>query len=263
MQSLDNPAAYHVGLALLGVGGVFVFSSFLALGFTGTFLGKTLSVGGWGPAPHNSRLQPALLSMGDQALKPQPAAWPPGWAELLLLCSGPIGAGASLALVTIWGADPSACLWLWNFGAESPVLAGLDVRDIQLPVGTPGGRSRAADVPGAVGQSRRPARITSLESLKAMQGTGASSQEESPAGEVLWGPRSSWGSWCGPHRGGVREGREGWYCPANLRRPAPQQGWGEGQPESGGGKGKGLEHQLPWGPPGEMAWNMGPSGSEM
>ncbi|XP_036691709.1 phosphatidylethanolamine N-methyltransferase isoform X3 [Balaenoptera musculus] len=38
MQSLDNPLAYRVGLALLGVGGVFVLSSFLALGFTGTFL---------------------------------------------------------------------------------------------------------------------------------------------------------------------------------------------------------------------------------
>ena len=161
MQSLDNPAAYHVGLALLGVGGVFVFSSFLALGFTGTFLGKTLSVGGRGPAPHNSRLQPALLSMGGQALKPQPAAWPPGWAELLLLCSGLIGAGASLALVTVWGADPSACLWLWNFGAESPVLAGLDVLDIQLPVRTPEGRSRAADVPGAVGPDRKSTRLNS------------------------------------------------------------------------------------------------------
>ncbi|XP_032509230.1 phosphatidylethanolamine N-methyltransferase-like [Phocoena sinus] len=39
MQSLDNPLAYRVGLALLGVGGVFVLSSFLALGFTGTSLG--------------------------------------------------------------------------------------------------------------------------------------------------------------------------------------------------------------------------------
>ncbi|XP_033278562.1 phosphatidylethanolamine N-methyltransferase isoform X7 [Orcinus orca] len=38
MQSLDNPLAYRMGLALLGVGGMFVLSSFLALGFTGTFL---------------------------------------------------------------------------------------------------------------------------------------------------------------------------------------------------------------------------------
>uniref|UniRef100_A0AC11CRF7 Phosphatidylethanolamine N-methyltransferase n=1 Tax=Ovis aries TaxID=9940 RepID=A0AC11CRF7_SHEEP len=44
MQSLDNPAAYHVGLALLGVGGVFVLSSFLALGFTGTFLGDYFGI---------------------------------------------------------------------------------------------------------------------------------------------------------------------------------------------------------------------------
>lgn len=41
MESLDNPTAYRTGLALLGVGSAFVISSFLALGFTGTFLGKT------------------------------------------------------------------------------------------------------------------------------------------------------------------------------------------------------------------------------
>ncbi|XP_045841552.1 phosphatidylethanolamine N-methyltransferase isoform X4 [Meles meles] len=39
MESLDNPTAYRVGLALLGVGSTFVLSSFFALGFTGTFLG--------------------------------------------------------------------------------------------------------------------------------------------------------------------------------------------------------------------------------
>ena len=59
MQSLDNPLAYRVGLALLGVGGVFVLSSFLALGFTGTFLGKTPRAGGRGPATTSSR--PPLL----------------------------------------------------------------------------------------------------------------------------------------------------------------------------------------------------------
>lgn len=111
MQSLDNPAAYHVGLALLGVGGVFVLSSFLALGFTGTFLGKTLSAGGRGPAPPNSRPQPALLSMGGQTLKPQPAAWPPGRDGLLSLCSGLIGAGDR------WGRWPlclPVALELWG-----------------------------------------------------------------------------------------------------------------------------------------------------
>ncbi|XP_025776141.1 phosphatidylethanolamine N-methyltransferase [Puma concolor] len=38
MESLDNPTAYRVGLALLGIGSTFVLSSFFALGFTGTFL---------------------------------------------------------------------------------------------------------------------------------------------------------------------------------------------------------------------------------
>ena len=67
MQSLDNPAAYHVGLALLGVGGVFVLSSFLALGFTGTFLGKTLSAGGQGPAPRRQVVRsPSLMSFCEE-----------------------------------------------------------------------------------------------------------------------------------------------------------------------------------------------------
>lgn len=45
MESLDTPAAYSLGLALLGLGVVLVLSSFFALGFTGTFLGKTLRAG--------------------------------------------------------------------------------------------------------------------------------------------------------------------------------------------------------------------------
>ena len=45
MESLDTPAAYSLGLTLLGLGVVLVLSSFFALGFTGTFLGKTLRAG--------------------------------------------------------------------------------------------------------------------------------------------------------------------------------------------------------------------------
>lgn len=41
MDGLDNNTTYFLGLALLGWGLVFVLSSFFALGFTGTFLGKT------------------------------------------------------------------------------------------------------------------------------------------------------------------------------------------------------------------------------
>uniref|UniRef100_A0A8C0QEA2 Phosphatidylethanolamine N-methyltransferase n=1 Tax=Canis lupus familiaris TaxID=9615 RepID=A0A8C0QEA2_CANLF len=44
MESLDNPMAYRVGLALLGVGSTFVLSSFFALGFTGTFLGDYFGI---------------------------------------------------------------------------------------------------------------------------------------------------------------------------------------------------------------------------
>lgn len=42
MEGLDNHATYFLGLVLLGGGIVFVLSSFFALGFTGTFLGKPL-----------------------------------------------------------------------------------------------------------------------------------------------------------------------------------------------------------------------------
>ncbi|XP_062968581.1 phosphatidylethanolamine N-methyltransferase isoform X2 [Cynocephalus volans] len=44
MESLDNPLAYCLGLVLLGVGVVFVLSSFFALGFTGTFLGDYFGI---------------------------------------------------------------------------------------------------------------------------------------------------------------------------------------------------------------------------
>ncbi|XP_075417059.1 phosphatidylethanolamine N-methyltransferase isoform X3 [Tenrec ecaudatus] len=44
MESLDNAGAYRVGLALLGVGVLFVLSSFSALGFTGTFLGDYFGI---------------------------------------------------------------------------------------------------------------------------------------------------------------------------------------------------------------------------
>ncbi|XP_004868773.1 phosphatidylethanolamine N-methyltransferase isoform X3 [Heterocephalus glaber] len=44
MEGLDNPTTYGLGLALLGVGTVFVLSSFFALGFTGTFLGDYFGI---------------------------------------------------------------------------------------------------------------------------------------------------------------------------------------------------------------------------
>lgn len=45
MEGLDSHTIYFLGLALLGWGLVFVLSSFYALGFTGTFLGKTRRYG--------------------------------------------------------------------------------------------------------------------------------------------------------------------------------------------------------------------------
>lgn len=44
MESLDNPTAHRVALMLLGVGSTLVLSSFLALGFTGTFLGDYFGI---------------------------------------------------------------------------------------------------------------------------------------------------------------------------------------------------------------------------
>uniref|UniRef100_A0A8C8ZK47 Phosphatidylethanolamine N-methyltransferase n=1 Tax=Prolemur simus TaxID=1328070 RepID=A0A8C8ZK47_PROSS len=43
-EGLDHPAAYGLGLAFLGVGSMFVLSSFFALGFTGTFLGDYFGI---------------------------------------------------------------------------------------------------------------------------------------------------------------------------------------------------------------------------
>ncbi|OXB82800.1 UNVERIFIED_CONTAM: hypothetical protein H355_000498, partial [Colinus virginianus] len=40
LEGLDSHWAYYSGLAIMAVGTLFVISSFLALGFTGTFLGK-------------------------------------------------------------------------------------------------------------------------------------------------------------------------------------------------------------------------------
>ncbi|XP_003465943.3 phosphatidylethanolamine N-methyltransferase isoform X1 [Cavia porcellus] len=44
MEGLENPTTYCLGLALLGVGTIFVLSSFFALGFTGTFLGDYFGI---------------------------------------------------------------------------------------------------------------------------------------------------------------------------------------------------------------------------
>ncbi|XP_023591320.1 phosphatidylethanolamine N-methyltransferase isoform X1 [Trichechus manatus latirostris] len=65
MESLDNAGAYRVGLVLLGVGALFVLTSFSALGFTGTFLahfllpGKRASSSGSGP--HLRSVAPFVL----------------------------------------------------------------------------------------------------------------------------------------------------------------------------------------------------------
>lgn len=40
MELLDRVQVYYMGTALMLVGSLFVISSFLALGFTGTFLGR-------------------------------------------------------------------------------------------------------------------------------------------------------------------------------------------------------------------------------
>ncbi|NWU98825.1 PEMT methyltransferase, partial [Upupa epops] len=44
LEGLDCPWAYGTGLAVLAVGTLFVTSSFLALGFTGTFLGDYFGI---------------------------------------------------------------------------------------------------------------------------------------------------------------------------------------------------------------------------
>lgn len=85
MESLDNPMAYRVGLALLGVGSTFVLSSFFALGFTGTFLGKTPGAGGPGGSRGQVADCPAIWdifvgSPGGAAFGP-PARVAEGWGD--------------------------------------------------------------------------------------------------------------------------------------------------------------------------------------
>lgn len=118
MESLDNPVAYCVGLALLGVGTVFVLSSFFALGFTGTFLGKTPKavdleqthsgfrggVGARWPTALPSVVScgagfPALgLGLSMLSSGSWLAAWLPGQADLGLL-----HLGHKRVLVQVWG----------------------------------------------------------------------------------------------------------------------------------------------------------------
>lgn len=82
MDSLDTPAAYQAGLVLLGAGSVLVLSSFSALGFTGTFLGKTPQgpgeAPGWGTFPFRSH--PAAWLRGQAGRWPAELDREPGWS---------------------------------------------------------------------------------------------------------------------------------------------------------------------------------------
>ncbi|XP_060794764.1 phosphatidylethanolamine N-methyltransferase isoform X3 [Neoarius graeffei] len=74
MELLDRVQVYYMGTALMLVGSLFVISSFLALGFTGTFLdrwieqkagGSFVPNGGGGSMPHAVH-QPQALHAGDE-----------------------------------------------------------------------------------------------------------------------------------------------------------------------------------------------------
>lgn len=73
MESLNEPAAWCLGLLLLGGGTLLVLSSFFALGFTGTFLGKTrgwgeLEQAHWGPRMRGALwLSPAICDIPWEA----------------------------------------------------------------------------------------------------------------------------------------------------------------------------------------------------
>ncbi|KAM5151981.1 phosphatidylethanolamine N-methyltransferase isoform 1-T1 [Mantella aurantiaca] len=59
-EFLKRPAIYYIGAALVAMGGVLVISSFLALGFVGTYLGtpapRVLSLQRWSPLATKSPL---------------------------------------------------------------------------------------------------------------------------------------------------------------------------------------------------------------
>ncbi|XP_029784769.1 phosphatidylethanolamine N-methyltransferase isoform X3 [Suricata suricatta] len=81
MESLDNPTAYCLGLALLGIGSTFVLSSFFALGFTGTFLGDYFGI-----------LMEARVTTFPFNILDNPMYWGStanylGWAIICVLCA--------------------------------------------------------------------------------------------------------------------------------------------------------------------------------
>lgn len=82
MDSLDTPTAYQAGLVLLGAGSVLVLSSFSALGFTGTFLGKTRSGprrgAGLGHLP--LRVSSSCVAAGQAGRWPAGLDRAPGWS---------------------------------------------------------------------------------------------------------------------------------------------------------------------------------------
>lgn len=117
MESLDNPTAYRMGLVLLGVGSTFVLSSFFALGFTGTFLGKTLRAGG--PVAHRCPLGPG------------------GGGAWLVCCSAP----KSKALGPLLLQAP-ACPWLAGEACLSHLASWLSGQ-VTLPFAALGTQARA------------------------------------------------------------------------------------------------------------------------
>lgn len=95
MESLDNPTAHCVALMLLGVGSTLVLSSFLALGFTGTFLGKSRRA---------EALQQSPLDPGEEQ------GWVLACPQPVAPAGGALGTRCLLALppMSVWGIFPPA-----------------------------------------------------------------------------------------------------------------------------------------------------------
>lgn len=156
MHSLDNPTAYLAGLALLLLGGVLVLSSFFALGFTGTFLGKTPRAGGLETTHSRSRGEagaadcPAARDVcvslrPPSLLQASACAWLAQEAGLSYLIQQ-LGCQPRQGIsVLCLGHKPAACGGAWLSGGLGP---GSRVPPLLSPWPASGTRPQFPPVPG-------------------------------------------------------------------------------------------------------------------
>ncbi|KAJ8362822.1 hypothetical protein SKAU_G00116530 [Synaphobranchus kaupii] len=87
-ELLDGPQVFYAGAALLAAGSALVLSSFLALGFTGTFLGE--NSGEFPPERHRQRFRRPARRPALHSYRNLPT---PNMADTQAVCDSPMWAG--------------------------------------------------------------------------------------------------------------------------------------------------------------------------